>query len=121
MNKLKTINLLRLLVNCKKYLTYKQDPDTKEADDLLYEINNYIDGITNMQKTRDSNSALVHNAKTVIIDHNGNYHCYSVKLEAKDVKKFIFEIADNDYTIFSDLKIISNDIRNKFYQYEYID
>jgi len=50
MNKLKTINLLRLLVNCKKYLTYKQDPDTKEADDLLYEINNYIDGITNMQK-----------------------------------------------------------------------
>ena len=81
-------------------------------------INNYIDGITNMKKTRDSNSDLVHNAKTVIIDHDGNYHCYSVKLEAKDLKKCIFQIADNDYTIFSDLKIISND--KKFYQYEYV-
>ena len=82
-------------------------------------INNYIDGITNMQKTRDPKSELIHNAKTVIIDHDGNYHCYIVELEDKDLKKFIFEIAENDYTIFSDLKIISND--NKFYQYEYVD
>ena len=82
-------------------------------------INNYIDGITNKQKTRDPKSELIHNAKTVIIDHDGNYHCYLVKLEDKDLKKFIFEIAENDYTIFSDLKIISND--NKFYQYEYVD
>ena len=60
-----------------------------------------------MQKTRDPKSELIHNAKTVIIDHDGNYHCYIVELEDKDLKKFIFEIAENDYTIFSDLKIIN--------------
>ena len=30
--------LLMLLTECKKYLLYIQDVDTKEVDDLLYEI-----------------------------------------------------------------------------------
>ena len=31
-------SLVRLLSACKKYLLYKQDLDTKEVDNLLYEI-----------------------------------------------------------------------------------
>ena len=31
-------SLVKLLGKCKKYLTYKQNLDTKEADDLLYRI-----------------------------------------------------------------------------------
>ncbi len=31
-------SLVKLLSACKKYLTYKQDVDTKEADNLLYKI-----------------------------------------------------------------------------------
>ena len=77
-------------------------------------INDYIDG---MQKTRDPNSHLVHNAKTVIIDQDNNYYCFPVKLETNDLKQFIFEIAENNYTIFSDLEIVQSE--NGFYHYEY--
>lgn len=31
-------SLVRLLTRCKKYLMYKQDINTEEADDLLYRI-----------------------------------------------------------------------------------
>jgi hypothetical protein len=84
----------------------------------IKKLNNYFNGIDNMQKTRDPNSHLISDAKTVIIDHDNNYYCYPVKLEEDDLKQFVFEIADNDYTIFTDLEIISSD--KKFYQYEYI-
>ena len=81
--------------------------------------NNYYDGFHNMKKTRDPHSIHIQNAKTVIIDHDNNYYCYPVKLEKNDLKEQVYAIADNDYTIFSDLEIISND--EKHYQYEYID
>ena len=81
--------------------------------------NNYYDGIYNMKKTRDPHSIHIQNAKTIIKDHDDNYYCYPVKLEKDDLKKEIYKIAENDYTIFSDIEIISRD--EKHYQYEYID
>ena len=71
-----------------------------------------------MKKTRDPNSLAVKNAKTVIVDNDNNYYCYANKLNQKELKKYIFEIAENEYTIFSDLEIVQS--ANGFYQYEYI-
>ncbi len=70
-----------------------------------------------MQKTRDINSHLISNSKTVIIDHDNNYYCYRTKLKQDDLKDFIFEIADNTYTIFDDIEIV--ELNNNTYTYNY--
>tara|TARA_Y100000310_G_scaffold303439_1_gene341786 strand:+ start:324 stop:635 length:312 start_codon:yes stop_codon:yes gene_type:complete len=82
-------------------------------------INEYMHGIQSMRKTRNSNSNKIKYARTIIMDHDNNYYCFPVKLEKNDLKKFIFEIAENNYTIFSDLEIVQSS--NGIYHYNYID